>query len=216
MGLFRKTYQTPEMKGLSARELLARARGASDPRDAYAYLIQAETLEPDCLAVQRELLMRGRLHERNPKHISFFVIKSYVMHAFEHPEKHEERERQRMIREIFDHPRLQRCLALAERPDAFLEDYLQELCRDYMRIFIMPDTTHRPSVLGITVSGRMPAAMAVPGGEVLRNILSSPWLSEREQTLLGKAFYRAYGACMNGAVQPLDARLGENIARLLE
>ena len=216
MGLFRKPYQPPVTEGLSAEVLLARARGASDPRDAYAYLMCAEKLAPDSLAIQRELLMRGELHQRDPRHISFFVIKCYILHAFEHPEKHEEQERRRMIREIFDHPRLLRCLALAEDQAAFMQDYLQELSREYMRIFVMPDATHRPSVLGITITARLPAVMAIPGGDILRNILTSPDLTTEEQTMLGKAFYHAYSACLNGAVQPLDANLGDLLVRLLQ
>ena len=187
---------------MDAAALLMRARAAGDPRDAHAYLTRAETRAPDDLRVQRELLMRGNLHLRDPRHVSFHVIKSYLLHAFEHPEQHDEAEQRRMAREIFDEPRLHRCLQLSDQPDAFLQSYLQELCADYVRIFTMP--------------GTQAASMAVPAYDVLHNIFLSPDLTQTEQRQLAGAFYRAYRTQMNGRTQPLDERLGDTLGRLLE
>lgn len=215
MGLFKKPYAPPETKGLDKDVLLVRARAASDPRDAHAYFAAAETLDPLDLTIQRELLLRGELHKRDAKNVSFFVIKSYILHAFEHPEKHTGEERKRMIREIFDHERLQNCLTLCEDKSAFLRDYLYDLSLDYVRIFIAPDTTHRPAVLGITLNGRLPAALAKPAGDMIINALACTLLSDAEQTLLAASFYRAYRDYMHGETQPLDALLGDDLVRLL-
>ena len=174
MGFFSRQYQPPKTGGMDAATLLMRARAAGDPRDAHAYLTRAEALAPDDLRVQRELLMRGNLHLRDPRHVSFHVIKSYLLHAFEHPEQHDEAEQRRMAREIFDEPRLHRCLQLSDQPDAFLQSYLQELCADYVRIFILPDASHCRSFLGFTMPGTQAASMAVPAYDVLHNIFLSP------------------------------------------
>ena len=152
--------------------------------------------------------MRGNLHLRDPRHVSFHVIKSYLLHAFEHPEQHDEAEQRRMAREIFDEPRLHRCLQLSDQPDAFLQSYLQELCADYVRIFILPDASHCRSFLGFTMPGTQAASMAVPAYDVLHNIFLSPDLTQTEQRQLAGAFYRAYRTQMNGHTQPLDERLG--------
>ena len=216
MGFFTKEYRSPVMDGMDVATLLLRARSASDPRDAHAYLAHAEELDPNDLRVQRELLMRGNLHLRDPKNVSFHVIKSYLLHAFEHPEQHDEAEQHRMAREIFDHPRLQRCLRLTEQPDQFMATYLQELCADYVRIFILPDASHSRSFLGFTLPGTQAASMAVPAYDLLQNIFLSPDLSQSEQKQLAGAFYRAYSAQMSGHTQPLDERLGDSFSRLLE
>lgn len=215
MNLFAKKYSPPITDRLSVDTLFAHARGAEDPRDAYAYLQRAQELAPDDLRVQRELLMRGNLHLRDPKNISFFVIKCYILHAFEHPEKHAEEEQKRMIREIFDHPRLQRCLELSPDQDAFLRDYLFDLCAEYMRLFIAGDSSHAHSLLGISLSSRLPSLLAAPAADVVRNIFSSPFLLQEEQQLLGGAFYRAFSAHVNGRTQPLDARLGDLVGKLI-
>lgn len=216
MGFFSRQYQPPKTDGMDAATLLMHARAASDPRDAHAYLMRAEALAPDDLRVQRELLMRGNLHLRDPRNVSFHVIKSYLLHAFEHPEQHDEAEQRRMAREIFDEPRLHRCLQLSEQPDAFMQSYLQELCADYVRIFILPDASHSRGFLGFTMPGTQAASMAVPAFDVLQNIFLSPDLSQAEQHQLAGAFYRAYRAQMNGRTQPLDERLGDTLGRLLE
>ena len=121
-----------------------------------------------------------------------------------------------MAREIFDEPRLHRCLQLSDQPDAFLQSYLQELCADYVRIFILPDASHCRSFLGFTMPGTQAASMAVPAYDVLHNIFLSPDLTQTEQRQLAGAFYRAYRTQMNGHTQPLDERLGNTLGRLLE
>lgn len=214
--LFSKRYSPPRVDDLDVAALLSRARNAKDPRDAHAYLTHAEALAPQNLSVQRELLMRGNLHLRDSRRPSFHVIKCYLLHALEHPEAHDEAEQHRMIREIFDHPRLARCLSLSSTPDIFLRDYLQELCADYVRIFILPDASHRRDILGFSLPAALAATMAAPAYDVLHNIFLSPDLSQQEQQQLASAFYRAYAAQMNGRTQPLDERLGDTLSQLID
>lgn len=214
MGLFSKKYAPPALDGLDADTLLARAKSAADPRDAHAYLSRAEQLSPDDLRIQRELLLRGELHTRSAKTLDFSVIKCYLLHALEHPEAHAENDKTRMIRALFDHPRLNRCLALAPDRDAFLREYLEALCAEYVRLFIAGDTGHTRALLGFTVNAKLPKFLAEPAHDVLQNTFSSPYLSEEEQLLLARAFYKAYGAYMEGKTAPLDEKLGNLLGRL--
>lgn len=204
------------MDGMDADTLYARGRSAEDPRDAHAFLLRAEELAPNDLRVQKELLLRGELHKRDSRNISFFVIKCYVLHAFEHPEQHSEEEQQRMAREIFDHERVHKCLAIASDTEAFMKEYLGDLCREYVRLFIAGDTTHTRAVLGIALSAKQPQYLAVPAFDVLSNIFCCPFLAENEQLLLGGAFYRAYHTYMDGRTQPLDERLGNMLGKLIQ
>ena len=216
MGLFAKKYTPPCMDGMDVDTLYARGRSAQEPRDAHAFLMRAAEMDPSDLRVQKELLLRGRLHERDPHNITFHVIKCYLLHAFEHPEKHNQEEIQRMARELFDHPQLQRCLAIAPDQDAFMKEYLNDLCAEYVRLFIAGDTSHTRAILGITIGSKQPVFLAIPAYDIISNILSSSYLNEDEKTLLAGVFYRAYRAHMDGRTEPLDERLGNQLGRLIK
>lgn len=216
MGLFAKKYTPPHMEGMDADTLYARGRSAQDPRDAHAFLSRAAEIAPDDLRIHKELLLRGNLHKRDPHNITFHVIKCYLLHAFEHPEKHDENEQKRMAREIFDHEQLRRCLEIATDPEAFLKEYLHDLCSEYVRLFIAGDSTHTRALLGITISSKQPVYLAVPAYDAIDNILQSAFLSEDEKNLLAGAFYRAYHAFMEGRTEPLDERLGNLLGRLIK
>lgn len=215
MGLFAKKYMPPRMDGMDVDTLYARGRSAQDPRDAHAFLSKAAEIAPDDLRVQKELLLLGRLHERDSQHITFHVIKCYLLHAFEHPEDHDQAEQKRMARELFDHEQLKHCLSIAPDPEVFLKEYLQDLCAEYVRLFIAGDTTHTRAILGITIGAKQPVYLAAPAYDVIDNILRSSSLSEDEKTLLAGAFYRAYHAHMEGRTEPLDEKLGNDLGRLI-
>lgn len=216
MGFFAKKYAPPFMDGMDVDTLYARGRSAEDPRDAHAFLARAEEIAPDDLRIQKELLLRGDLHQRDSRNITFHVIKCYLLHAFEHPEKHSEDERKRMTRELFDHERVQKCLAIAPDKEAFLKEYLFDLSREYVRLFIAGDTSHTRALLGITIASKQPAFLAIPAFDVLNNMFLSPFLSKEEKLLAGGAFYQAYHAHMEGRTQPLDEKLGNMLGKLIK
>ncbi len=215
MAFFEKKKQLPDLTGVGLDECLHIADTEEDPVLIHQALSQAEALAPDNLEVQKKLLLLGRLHERNPKRFDFGVIKSYLLHAFEHPEDHEEKKREDMIREIFHHQRLERCLALAEDKTAFLQEYLLDLSRDYMRLFVGGDNSHVPRVFGFSFKGSLPKHLAAPAGDIISNILSSPILTEEQGKLLAKAFYRAFYDYVSGDVKELDKNLGPQVRSLL-
>ena len=216
MPLFSRKHTLPDLEGKTLDELLFLSDTAEDPRMKYHALSQAERLEPDNLETQRRLLLHGRLHERDPRRVDFSVIKCRLLHGFEHPEQHPEGEARAMARELFDDARLRRCLELAKDGDNFLQGYLEDLSRDYMRIFVASDNTHIPRVFGVSFKGSLHRYLAVPARDVISNILSSPYLKEEEARVLARAFYRAYFEHARGETRELDTLLGAEIRAQLK
>ncbi|MGI6688975.1 MAG: hypothetical protein ACOX6Y_11645 [Christensenellales bacterium] len=211
MPLFSKKPKKMNLEGLPLEEYLHIAETEEDPVLIHEALTRAEALAPDNLDIQKRLLLLGRLHERNPKRFDFSVIKCYILHAFEHPEVHNDSQREQMIREVFDHPRLKKALSLAEDANAFLQEYLLALSQDYMRMFVAGDNSHVPRVFGFTFKGSLPKYLAVPAGDIITNILASSLLSEIEGKMLAKAFYRAFYDYVAGDVKDLDKSLGPQV-----
>lgn len=211
MPLFKKKPVLPDYDSLSLDQLLFEADTKEDPQLIYAALSRAERLEPENLDIQRRLLLHGRLHERSNKNLDFSIIKCHLLHAFEHPEKHPEEALRRMHRELFDEERLQKCLALAGDGEAFQREYLEELSKEYILIFLAPDSSHAPRVFGLSFKGSLQKYLAAPARDIISNILSSPFLSGAEAILLAKAFYRAFYEYAHGDVRELDSRLGAEI-----
>lgn len=199
----------------TAASLLARAKAQQDPVRRYALLEQAEQSAPDDLNVQRALLMHGRLHERSSRKLDYSVIHCYLFHVFEHPEQHDEPSQEQSARALLSEPRLLRCLSLAQDPDAFLRGYLTDLAAEYMRIFILPDRSHAPWAFGLALTGQRGRHMAQPAYAVLKNLLSCPWYTQKEQRMTARAFYQAYFSEMDGDVTALDALLGDDLCRQL-
>jgi len=194
-----------------AATLLGLAKAEADPVRRFQLLNRAEELAPKDIMVHRALLMHGRLHERDGRNPDYRVIKSYLFHVFEHPEKHEEKEILSMARELFDHERLLTCLSFTSNAEGFLADYLEELAADYIRLFLAGDTRHVPTLFGFSRRTSLSKCLAVPMSDIIGNILQSAYLKQEEQVLLARAFYRACHRFLSGETEPLDAQLGPQI-----
>lgn len=215
MGFFRKKTTLLDLTGRSLKELLILAEATEDPKDRYQVLLEAEKINPSDLQVQRKLLLHGRWHERNPAKMDFSVIKCYLLHAFEHPENHLPQEQQRMTRELFDDKRLLRCLELTDNKPQFIKEYLEDLSREYMHIFVAADNSHIPRVFGVSFKGSLQKYLAVPAKDIISNIFQSPYLNAEEARVLAQAFYRAFYEHTHGQVSELDKLLGAEIRALL-
>lgn len=215
MPWFRKEKKPVVDDRMNALQLLHAAKTADDPTFAYACLKRAEVLAPDSLDVQRALLLHGRLHERDQRRADYSIIKSWLLHAFEHPEKHPEEEQKRMARELFDDKRLLLCLSLAPSPDAFTESYLDALCDEYMRIFIAGEASHAPRIFGLSTKASLHKYLARPVSEMIHNVFVSPFLSEHEQGLLARCVYKAFYRYVSGEVRELDTLLGPQVTAAL-
>lgn len=217
MPLFKRKLKKPNLADLPLQELLKYADTQEDPGQVYEALSLAETLAPDNVEVQRRLLLHGRLHERNPKKPDFHVIKCYLLDAFLHPQTHTDEKRQQMARELFDHPRLMRCLALAPDGPAFLADYLLSISQDYLRIFVLPDSRYLPRLLGLPVGGSKAGQLAKPVSVMISGVFATPFLNQAEKDLLAQALYRACLQAAQGEARPLHSLLdAKTCSRLME
>lgn len=216
MGLFKKPSRNVVPENLDADTCLHMANAQEDPVYRYRLLKRAEELAPENVAVQRALLMLGRLYERDPKHIDFSVIKCFILHVFEYPDQHTEQDIREKTREIFDHPQLKKCLALSSDPDRFLKEYLEEICLEYIRVFLASSSAHVPLLLGFSFKNSAAKNLAVPMATMIDNMLCSAYLRANEQTLLAGIFYRACSRHLDGKTGYLDARLSPEIIKSLQ
>ena len=184
-------------------------------RQRYEALLQAERENSQDLSVQRALLLLGNQWKADGENPDPSLIKCYLFHAFEHPECHDEEAQKKMAREFFDDSRLHMCLALAPRPEEFMREYLAELAGQYVDIFLWHQKEHVPSLFGFVPPKRIPKYLALPMGDVIRNIFLSPFLSQEEQQLLSGVFYRACYGFLQGQTEPLDTYLGAEIRALI-
>lgn len=211
--LFQK--KQPELLPDDANTLFTMAKATTSVERQYEYLTKAETLEPDNLLIQRELLMIGELYRRNPRYPDVTLIKYYIFHIFQEPKAHNEEETRLMAREFFDHPRLLRCLELTDKKEEFMQDYLIDMSASYIRVFLEGDSQIVPSFLGFNFSKHGADFMAHPVYRIITNIYQCPYLSEEEQKLLAKMFYRAFSREMGGQTPKLDGLLGLRLPELL-
>lgn len=188
------------------KRLLEMACSETDPVLKERFLLEAEKGAPDDADVQFELLMLGNLPRRDPKKIDYSVIKCYLLHAFEHPEQHDEDVQKRMTREIFDHDRLQKCRMLSEKPDMLMQKYLARLCREYLHIFIDGQREHTGGWLGFQWVGKRVKALSRPCADMIANMMLSPFLTEAECMLLTGVFYRECLSYLGNSAH-LDAML---------
>ena len=173
-----------------AQELVRQAEAVSDPVARHRMLLEAETLCPEELAVQRALLRLGRLHERDPRCLDYHCIKCYLLHVFEAPEEETPAQRRVMLDELTGDPRLQRCLALAPDPDAFLRDELLWICQEYIRLFLKGSSRHMKRFMGFQL---MPADRALaPVGAVMLINMERAALPSPFDRLLPQCFLEAY------------------------
>ncbi|HSK69422.1 MAG TPA: hypothetical protein VLA21_09205 [Candidatus Limnocylindria bacterium] len=211
MPLFGKKPAPPDLSGKTREELMFLADTADDPAAVRLALLKAEEMDPADTEVQRRLILQGRLHERDPKRPDMSVIKSYLLHAFEHPEDHPPEQERAMARELFDDERLVRAMGLSPDPQAFLRRVLEDLSREYIRIFLLGDSRHVPKVFGISFRHSAEKYIARPARDVIANIFSSPYLSETESRTLARAFYRAFHEESRGDTKELDLQLGPQL-----
>ncbi|MBQ8535994.1 MAG: hypothetical protein IJ461_01115 [Clostridia bacterium] len=199
-----------ERRGCPAEEpqavkLADLARKTQDPQKRYQLLTQALAQYPDSLALNRALLFHGRHHERNSRRIDFSVIKCYLLHPFEAPEAHSEAERQSYYEELFASPQLQKCMALSPDGASFYQAYLQELCAQYVEIFLKGSSRYMVSMFGIPL-GRAEKNLSVPAARMIRAMEQEPLLTPAQREELIRAFRLGYEKAL-GSTACLDALL---------
>ena len=164
--------------------LLALSDSLTDPRERRRCVDKALSIAPDSLAAVRAALMLGGLGTGDRRSADFTLIKSWILTPFEKPGSFREEERRRLIREIFDHPLLEKCLSLCGDRDAFMERYAGDLVRQYCDLFIVGAGAHSGAVLGFSTPASRLRAMSAPMAAMLENVRGCPYLEEGEKRLL--------------------------------
>ncbi len=193
---------------------LKKAQEESDPVKRYALLKKAEEAAPEDLRVQKALLLHGRFHERDRRKVDFSVIKCYLLHAFEVPEEHTHAQREQMVRELFEEERLQKAMALAGDPQAFLKEYLTALSGEYIRLFLKGSSRYMKPIFGFAPVGKPQRLLAEPVADMIERMLSEPLLTGPRQELLSRAFYAGFAQEFQGETLFLEEALGSLKERL--
>jgi uncharacterized Zn finger protein (UPF0148 family) len=193
----------------AVREALKQAEAQPDPKKRYALLTRAQQEYPDNLAVAEELLLLGRLHERDPRKLDFSVIKSYLLNAYLEPQLYTPEQSAAMRRELFEHPDLERCLALAEDRNAFLSHYLTRLSNQFIELFLKGSSQYMRRFFGFGLDSRAPKLLSYPAARMLKAMRGDPLFSEEQRLLLARAFYRSFSAQMGEDTQWLDKAMAE-------
>ena len=187
-----------------------------DPWQRRLLIEKAVSLSPGNLKAQYALLMLGSLGTGKRGHGEFSQIKSYILTPFERPDDFEESEKRRMIREIFDHPLLIRCLEAAEDRERFLRSYLKDLTNEYVSLFIRDSAAHSGAFLGFSTASSRLRAVSAPLARMLSGVSRCPYLDGGERKLLLEALkgaaFRAVGGDLSLVLEALDEPLKKELS----
>ena len=176
-------------------EHLARAKRERKPDRARAHILKALEAGPDSFAANRALLYHGRLYEAVRRPGDFALIKSYLLHMFEEPDRYTAAQKDERMEELFRDPQLKRTAALSGDKAAFLREYLNHLACEYMTIFVRGRSSVSRGIFGFGRSAdsvRDQCALIVSAME--RNLRAEPRLAEDQRELLIEALKHGLAA----------------------
>ena len=202
--LHRQVEETPA----EVRALLQKVEDAEDPVKKHKLLMEGREKYPDCLPIETEILFLGRLHERNPKKFDLSVIKCYLWHFYLTPGEFTEEKADAMRAELVAGEQLQRCLALAQDPDAYMRKYLERLAKEFIDLFLRGSNRYNRSLFGFKMESRYSKFLASPAANVMAHIYSDEKLEGNMRITCYDAFYRAFEADLRDT-QFLDGHLEE-------
>lgn len=189
--------------------LLEKACREEDPVRKHAMLSALRSQHPDTLEIEREMLMLGRLHERDRRDVSFRNIKCYLLQIYLDTQGLSRDDIADMRRELFHHPQLEACQRLAPDGEQFTREYLVDLSGDFIQLFLEGSNLYMRSFFGFVNHRNAPALLAPHAARMLQNISRDDELAPDEKQMLLTAFYRAFSARMNGDTAKLDKHLEE-------
>lgn len=192
------------------QRILAQADKLTDPVKKHRLLAEAEQTHPDSLEIAETLLFLGRLHERDPKRLDYSVIKCYLWHMYLTPEQFSEEQKTSIRTELFHHPQLQKCMALAPDADAYLRRYLQKLASEFVHLFLKGSSHYTRSFFGFRLDGRMARVLAEPAADVLCRIREDEELTPPQRAVAYDAFYRAFLSETGGEAKWLNELLTQH------
>lgn len=200
-----KTTPVPQ----EVQKLLAQADKLTDPVKKHRLLMEAEQKYPESLEIAEALLFLGRLHERDSKKLDYSVIKCYLWHMFLTPKDFSEEQKNSIRHELFHHPQLEKCMALAPEADAYLRRYLQRLAAEFVHLFLKGSTHYTRSFFGFRLDGRMGRVLAQPAADILCRIREDEQLEPQQRAVAYDAFYRAFLSETGGESKWLNELLAQ-------
>jgi hypothetical protein len=201
--------QPPDPEAAVVKALLADVEAQSDPCKKHELLTQALAEHPGSLAVAEEILFLGRLHERSKRTLDFSIIKSFLLNLYLEPETLTPEKQAAMRRELFDHPDLARCLALAADQAAFMAHYLHRLSDQFIQLFLRGSTKYMRRYFGFGLDGRAPKLLAAPAAKMLYAMRTDTALNEDQRSQLMHAFYDSFSENMGGETRWLTETLAK-------
>ncbi|MCE5344464.1 MAG: zinc ribbon domain-containing protein [Eubacteriales bacterium] len=204
------TTLPPDSEDDAVKALLTSADAQTDPRKKHDLLLQAQAEHPGSLAIAEELLFLGHLYERNRHTLDFSVIKSYLLNLYLEPETISAEKRDAMRRELFDHPDLERCLALSTDKAAFMVHYLHRLSIQFIQLFLHGSSKYMRRYFGMGLDSRAPKLLAYPAAKMLSAMRDDPALSEEQRSLLMHVFFDSFSEQVGGEIHWLEETMVEH------
>lgn len=194
-------------KLIADRPDIAAVRAQADPAKKHERLLALQSEHPGDLEIAEEILHLGRLYERGKKGADFTIIKCFVLNVYLEPGALKKSVRDQLRQEIFHHPDLDRCLALAEDKTLFLRRYLTRLSEEFIRLFLRGSSLHMHAVFGFVNNAKAPKHLARPAAQMLLAMHGDEALDPDQRALLTQAFYAAFARQLDGETQYLDGFL---------
>lgn len=193
----------------AAQEALHKAQKTDNPVKKHQLLTEAQKVCPDCLAIERELLHLGRLHQRSTRSFTYEVIKCYLLQIYLTPEEFTSEKRDAMRHELFEHEQLKRCQTLSPDAVAFTRAYLQRLSDEFIQLFLEGSNQYMRRYLGFSF-GHNPAKVLAPvAAGILKSMQQDDALTQEQRTMLMNAFYAAYIQRIDSGAQFLQSAMRE-------
>lgn len=172
-------------------ECLNEVRALDDTAERYAHLIKARERFPDNFLIEREILYLGRLHERGGRP-DFYRIPYWPLTALENPREYSAKDRKRMLDSFFQNPEIARVGSLSGDADAFWDEYLLHMAREYVNMFLKGSSANS-TLLGFRrreseVMRRSAACLARMLTNIGQSDLVDPALKPRLASALKRAF----------------------------
>ena len=175
-----------------------------NPVKKHDALLALRAQYPDNLEIAEEILHLGRLYDRDKKGMDFSIIKCFILNVYLEPDALKKPKREEMRREIFSHPDLDACLAIAENKEEFLYRYLKRLSEDFIRLFLQGSSRYMHQIFGFSNSAKAPKYLAQPAAKMLLEMKRDDTLDDTRRTLLMRAFYAAFASRLNNETKYLD------------
>lgn len=187
--------------------LLEKARREEDPVRKHELLQALREKHPNALDIQREILLLGKLYQRDRRTVSFHRIKCYLLQIYLDDRELSREKIADMRRELFSDPQLMLCRQLAPDPEQFTREYLSRLSEDFIQLFLEGSNLYMRSFLGFVNHRNAPALLAPYAARMLEAMSRDKELTEEQRGQLTAAFYQAFRTRMNGDTAKLDEQL---------